>query len=106
MGAVLGHDHGDDPLGGALREQRPGDLLDHAGLGALAEPDQDGAVADRLHVAALQRGAAEVVGVEPPVVAELRVPVLEVGLGEHRVVAVDGGDVVAPRAAGPARTSG
>ena len=71
MGPVLAHDAGDHALGGALREQRPGDLLDHARLGALAHADQHGAVADRLHVAALERGAAEVGHVELPVVTEL-----------------------------------
>ena len=85
------------PLANSAR----GDLLDHPGLGALAHPDQDGAVADRLHVAALERGPAEVVrrrsGRRRP---SWRVPVLEVGVGEHRVVAVDRGDVVGLEPAG------
>ena len=63
--------HRDDPLGGSLLEQRPGDLLDHPRLGPLAHPDQHGPVADRLHVAALQGRPAEVLDVEALVVAEL-----------------------------------
>ena len=67
---VLGHHHGDDPLRRALGEERSGDLLDHPGLGPLAQPDQDRPVADRLHVAALERGPAEVGRLEPAVVAQ------------------------------------
>ena len=63
---------GDHALGRALLEQRLGDLLDHAPLGALAHADQDGAVADRLHVAALERSPAEIGRVEPAVVGKLR----------------------------------
>src|SRR5215211_6030892 len=44
--AVLRHHDRDHALGGALGEQRAGDLLDHPRLRPLAEPDQDGAVAD------------------------------------------------------------
>ena len=94
MGTVLRHHHGDHALGGTLAEQGVRDLLDHPRGGAFAHPDQHSAVADGLHVTALERGPAEVLRVEPPVVAERGVPVLEVGLGEHRVVAVDRGDVV------------
>ena len=56
---------------------------------ALAHADQHRAVADGHHIAAFQRGLAEVLGVEAAVVALLRVPELEVGILEHRVVAVD-----------------
>ncbi len=98
--------HGDHPLGRALGEQRLGDLLDHAALGALAHADEHGAVADRHHVAALERRPAEVGGLESAVVAFVRVPELEVRAGEHRVGAVDRGDVVAPPGGGPASTSG
>src|SRR4051812_38796972 len=47
--------------GGSLVEEGSGDLLDHPRLRALAHPDQDRAVADRLHVATLERRPAEVV---------------------------------------------
>ena len=77
MGAVLGHDRGDDPFGGALGEERLGDLLDHPARGPLGHPDGDRALADDLDVAALQRRLAEVLDLEPLVVAELRVPELE-----------------------------
>ncbi len=101
MGAVLGHHAGDHPLGGALGEERLGDLLDHPPLRALAHPDQHGAVADRHHVAALHRCQPEVRGLEATVGTLGRVPELELGVGEHRVGLVDGGDVV--RLAAPGR---
>ena len=75
-------------------EEGAGDLLDHAALGALAHPDEHGAVADRHDVAPLERRQAEVDGVEASVVAEGRVPELEGSVPEHRVRPVDRGDVV------------
>ena len=98
--AILGHHRRDHPLGRALGEQVLGDLLDHARLGALAHADQHRAVADRHHVAAFQRRPAEVLDVEVAVVAQLRVPEVEAGVLEHRVVAVDRQQVerFAPRA--------
>ena len=74
VGPVFAHDDGDDALGGALREQRPGDLLDHAPLGPLAHPDQHRPVADRLHVTAFERGPAEVGHIELALIAQRRVP--------------------------------
>ena len=77
MRAVLGHDRGDDPLGRALGEQRPGDLLDHPAGRPLGHADRDRALADDLDVAALERREAEVLEPEPVVVAQRRVPELE-----------------------------
>ncbi len=94
VGPVLGHHHCDHTLGSPLVEQGTSDLLDHAGLGSLAEPDEHGPVPDRLHISAFQRGAAEVGGLELAVIPEVGVPVLEVGVREHRMISIDGGDVV------------
>src|SRR3954451_259217 len=66
--AVLGHQHGHHPLGGSLGEHRPCHLLDHPSLGPLTESDQHGAVADGLHVTALEGRPAEVLGVEAALV--------------------------------------
>ena len=85
MRPVLGHHGRDDPLGGALLEERPGDLLDHPRLRALAEADRDGAVADDLDVPALERRRARSPRVEAVVVAHRRIPVVEPAAGEHRV---------------------
>ena len=57
-------------------------------------PMSTGAVADRHHVAALERGKPEVGRLEPAVGALGRVPELELAPREHRVRPVDGGDVV------------
>ena len=66
-GADLRHRRDDDALGGALLEQRRGELADALARGALAHADQDVALADRHHVAALDRGEAVVLGrVAPP----------------------------------------
>ena len=95
MRPVLGHDRRDDPLGRALLEQRRGDLLDHPGLGPFAHPDQDGPVADRhARRPPSREERPKSCGLEAPVVTEVRVPVLELGVPEHRVVAVDRSDVV------------
>src|ERR671912_2187284 len=49
---VFAHDDGDDALGGTASEERLGNLLDHAPLGALAHSDEHRPLADRLHVTA------------------------------------------------------
>ena len=79
---ALGEDAGDDALRRLLGEQRPGDLADGLHGGALAHADEDDAVADGHHVAALD-GRRPVVGVG---IAE---PDLEPGVLERRVERVD-----------------
>ena len=65
--ADLRHRRDDDALGGALLEQRRRELADGLARGALAHADQHVALADRHHVAALQRREAVVLGrVAPP----------------------------------------
>ncbi len=72
-----------------LSEERLGDLLDHAPLGALAHSDQHRPLADRLHVTAFERGPAEVGHVELALIAHGRVPPVELGVAEHRVIPID-----------------
>ena len=62
--------------------------------GPFGHPDRDRPAADDLHVAALQGGLPEVLDVEPLVVAELRIPVVERLIAEPRMRAIDGGHVV------------
>ena len=94
VGAVLGHDRGDDPLGGALGEERLGDALDHPARRPFGHADGDRSLADDLDVAALQRRLAEVLDPEPLVLAELRIPELEGLVLEARMGAVDRRHVV------------
>ena len=100
MGAVLGHDRGDDALRRAFGEQRPGDLLDHPPGRPLRHADRDRSPTDDLDIAALERRQPEVVDIEAVVVAELRVPELEAAALEHRVGPVDRGHVECLAAAG------
>ena len=59
-GAQLRHRRHDHPLGRPLLEQRRRELADRLARGALAHADQHVALADRHHVAALERGQAMV----------------------------------------------
>jgi hypothetical protein len=79
------HDHG---LGLTAVEQRVGQGFHRHGRGPLAHADQDRAVAQDVHVAALHAGR-QVIGVVVAVIGE------EVGAGEHGVVVVHGADVQA-----------
>ena len=66
-GAQLGHPGHDDLLGRALLEEGRGDLADRLAGAALAHADQHDAVADGMHVAALEGGQAPVLlGIAPP----------------------------------------
>ena len=74
--------------------------LDHPAGRALGHADRDRAPADDLDVAAFERGQPEVLDPEPVVVAERRVPELEVGAGEQGMRPVDRGHVVGLAPAG------
>ena len=87
--------HRDHPLGCALGEQRLRDLLDHPGLRALADADEHRAVADGLHVAALERRHGR--SRRRRTARRRRAcgyQYSKSASGEHRVVAVDRRDVV------------
>ena len=95
MRPVLGHHRGDHPLGGALGEQRPGDLLDHPGLGPLAHADQRRC---RCRSARRRRPRARP-GRSPRSLKRSSSPsggyqYSKSAVGEHRVGAVDRGHVV------------
>ena len=92
--------HGDHPLRRALGEQGLGDLLDHPpwerSLMPIATVPLPIGITSPPSSEARPKSSVS----KRPSSPQRRVPELEVGLGEHRVVAVDRGDVVGLAAAG------
>ena len=76
-GAALRHQAGDDPAAPPCSNSSRASWLTAWSGGPLAHADEHDALADRHHVAALERGAGEVlVGIAEP---DLEIAALEVG---------------------------